>query len=408
MTTITSRALPYFNLLHSAALVIFNTPKSDAARFWRSISIMCSPKKFHVISALACMVFSAGCHAHFPYPIEDTGINIDTSTARFFWVDNDHIIFGGFSHERKIGLDGQDPYASIPMSIYIWDVKSKTYVRYSDWGESRKNSILCFNRGYIVYSLNIEDDPERSNLNDIRAGAFRSEVKVPPENKSAATEAVKKCAAYPRLRENDVSNSKSINQIYNLRSEDGYIFVGENSTGIGPPVYKGNEDDLVKLYRPGQATPIDLPILAKEMYAARFTYSEYANEYVLIPGTWRTHDISKDGVTTWPAGMSMPIYLISPDGNVETIKIPPSAYPVTSVLPTRIGVYLTSSDYGQFGHVDGTWIWDGKKLIKLLDRQMGGDVSPDGCKLATADASSGQKYPTAKVIDFCKNTFQGK
>jgi hypothetical protein len=122
-----------------------------------------------------------------------------------------------------------------------------------------------------------------------------------------------------------------------------------------------------------------------------------------LPSGWRS---KKPQGPDWPPpnGTVMPIYLISPNGDVDTIWVPPEASLATGVQLTRIGAIWTTfnGDY-HGGHIDATWLWHDGKLEKVLDRQLPSiSASPDGCKLAYFDMSEQSRgIATAKILNFC-------
>lgn len=331
------------------------------------------------------------CHSASPYPVIDSRLFVLPSMTRFYWIDNSKLIFGGYEASTT-RVNGRPNH----YGVYIWDTASNTFVRHADWGSDAGVPVLCFNDGYVFYSVNLVAKYGHPELNDVRAGALGSETRIPPIA-GAYEEDLRRCKGYPRQRPNTPPDTL----IYELRPQDGYIFVAQNKSEKGMPVTASNMNDPVKLYRPGESQPKVLPVLAKEMNLDNLTYSEYADKYILAPLAWRT---KLPGDPTWPppAGTKMRIYLISPDGGVDTIEIPPGTYPASAVAPTHAGMFWTSFDTGSFGPVTGTWLLKNGRLKKLFNTGLGSAaVSPDGCKLAYFNSGNATYSPTAKVMNFC-------
>lgn len=335
-------------------------------------------------------VLASACHSS-QYPVVDSGLAVVPSQTQFFWIDNRHVIFGGFEAKSSDGLARQSH-----LGIYIWDTDANTFVRHADWGSDAGVLVLCFNHGYVFYSVNLVAKYGHPEFDDVRAGQLGSEVRLPP-TPGLYQEELSRCKGYPRIR----PPSSSGELIYELRPEDGYIFVAKNDHGM--PVDASNMNDPVRLYKSGRIEPITLPILAKEMNLDVLTYSEYANRYVLAPLAWHTKNPSEHYTWPPPPGTMMRIYLISPDGRVDTIEIPPGTYPAAGVAPTRAGMFWTSFDVRSNGVSSGTWLWNNGRVTKLFDTAVASAAaSPNGCKVVYFNADKGSDAPTAQIMNFCK------
>ena len=357
----------------------------------------------NAICTVLVALFVAACHAETksPYPVTSSGLlfgggNLGTNTP-IYWLDNDRVLFPGYGLLHHKRADGKDEISSTPPGIYIWDTKSGEYKRHADL--ERPMWFLCFNQGFIAYSTpdspqDSDGDPYAYKRKVITSGMLGHEKEQARTNPWVYPE---QCDSWPRL---DKDLLHPLARVYYLRPEDGRILVGE------PSMY-GPQDEQVKLYRPGQADPIALPILAKEMYSsAKLTFSKYAGKYVLIPNTWRGRDMTSP-VETWPSDVPEPIYLISPDGKVETFNIPPRYGSSMGAFPTRQGLFRISNDAPSGNSKQaGGWLLRDGKMIKLFDHLVNGaGVSPDGCKIAYAsDSHTFESLVMVQMINVCQKT----
>jgi hypothetical protein len=84
--------------------------------------------------------------------------------------------------------------------------------------------------------------------------------------------------------------------------------------------------------------------------------------------------------------MPIPIYLLSPDGKVETLQIPYGTWFPERAFLTRKGLFwISSSAPSTNSKQAGGWLLQDGKAVKLFDHlPEGAGVSPDGCKIAYA------------------------
>ena len=355
------------------------------------------------LKSLLIVILIAACHAdaRSPYPVKNSGLlfgggNLGTY-APIYWLDNQRVLFPGYEIAQKIGPDGRKQQSVIPPGLYIWDINANTHIRHADLESPRWG--LCFNNGFILYSINSIAGGDTWNKRTIMAGLLGQEKLLPTGVPWDQYPEYQECQPWPH--EKHTSNFDHA-LIYSLRPDDGEIVVTparKFSDAFDPT----NQDNSVSLLRPDGKEPITLPILAKEMYyGSKLTYSEYVKKYVLVPQTWRSHDITKTG--RWPKSEPIPIYLISPAGKVEAIELPPgSSYPM-GAFPTRHGVFWISNDAPSGNSRDaGGWLFHDGKVTKLFDQLVNGaSVSPDGCKIAYAnDSHTRESMIVVQVIDLC-------
>lgn len=106
---------------------------------------------------------------------------------------------------------------------------------------------------------------------------------------------------------------------------------------------------------------------------------------------------------SWTKDEPVPIYLISPDGTVETIEIPPGIWHPHAVYPTREGLFWVSNDTRTNSRDAGGWLLKDGKVTKLFDQLVdGAGVSPDGCTIVYANNDFNPKTTEyVQAIDLC-------
>jgi hypothetical protein len=254
---------------------------------------------------------------------------------------------------------------------------------------------MCFNDGYIAYSI---DGDQKSHRFTLKAGKLGSETVLPATSDGKHPE-LDQCNGWPRIE------GRSDARIYDLRPDDGKIFVAK-SDDPGLSINAKNQNNHVLLYRPGSSTPIELPILAKEMdFAAKLSYSQYAKRYVLIPHTWRSHD-APGRIDGWPSNISQPIYLISANGDVSTTEIPSGTWRASAAFPTQRGLFWISNEtVHRESKSAGGWLLENGKAQKLFENLVDtAAVSPDGCKIVyqTNDFNK-DTIDQLQLIDICQS-----
>ncbi len=315
-----------------------------------------------------------------------------------YWLDNDRALFPAYANEKRIGPDGKEDWA--PPGLFIWDTRNNTYTRYADID---KKIFFCYNAGFVTYTTHTEEDRKKWIQYE---GQFGSEQPLPPGSEINWDDHQPYYAACPRIEPEKLLRPEHRGQRVSalfLREQDGYLYVAKQRSPDEWMVDRHNQDDQVKYYRTGQAEPIKLPILAKEMWR-QLSYSEYAGKYLLIPRTWKGRDV-RNSVNSWPKNLPIPIYLLSPDGKVETLQIPYGTWFPGRVFMTRKGLFWVSSDAPSTNSKQaGGWLLQDGKAVKLFDHlPEGAGVSPDGCKIAYAYNDYNRSTTEfVHVIELCK------
>jgi hypothetical protein len=312
-----------------------------------------------------------------------------------YWLDNDRALFPGYANEKRVGPDSKEAWA--PPGLFIWDTKNDKITRHADLG---KEFFFCYNAGFVTYTTHTEED--RKNWIQYE-GQFGSEQALPPGSATNWESHQPYYAACPKINPEKLLRPEHRNQHVSakfLREQDGYIYVGQIES-----VKLRNPDDPVQYYRTGQTDPIELPILAKEMRSAtKLSYSEYAGKYLIIPDIWKGWAVG-NSIGSWPKDLPIPIYLLSPDGKLETIEISYGTWFPERVFLTRKGLFWVSSSAPSTNSKQaGGWLLQNGKPVKLFEHLPEGvGVSPDGCKIAYA-ANDYNRDTTefVHVIELCK------
>jgi hypothetical protein len=322
------------------------------------------------------------------------GGNLGTYNS-IYWLDGNRVLFPGYDLR---GAGQKEASTLAEPGVYIWDSESGRATRHADL--QKPMWFLCFNHGFIAYS--IAGSPVMDSQKTVMAGPVGTEKQLSIDIFWAKNPELDKCNDWPkRVQTRDPFTSTYV-LTYTLSPADGYLYIARGQGGREIDIT--NENDQVKMFRPGQSQPVLLPILAKEMdSAAHFTYSAYAKLYVLVPLIWRKHDIA-DPHLGWPKDEPVIVYEVSSSGKVETVLLPPGSSHPMGAFPTRRGMFWISNDAPSGNSADaGGWLFENGHVTKLFDGIVNGaSVSDDGCKIAFAnDNRSPGAFVEVKVIDLC-------
>lgn len=336
-----------------------------------------------------------------PYPVKSSGLlfGASSSFSPIYWLDNDRVLFPGYSRTHPESADGTEAVTK-RFGVYLWNTRDNTYVRHADL--NTPGWILCFNKGFIVYSIGSNGSDEYGTKQILKAGMLGEEKQLRTDIHWFKNPKLEQCKE-PKAEVRPEHRGAEVNL---LRPEDGYIYIGLSKIWVGKTIGPDNQNARVTLYRPGKLAPITLPILAKELdYSSKLSYSEYARKYVIIPGAAKSKDVSSS-ITTWPPGTPKPIYTLSPDGTVETIEVPAGPWvTMDAAYITAKGIFIVSNNaVGANSSNAGGWLLHDGKITKLFDQLVdGAGVSPDGCKIAYANNDFNPKTDeNVQVIELCK------
>lgn len=333
------------------------------------------------------------------------------SDSRLYWLDNNRVFVPGYAPDDKLLNEEGKP----TKGLYILDTRNNTYVRHADLGDG---AFFCFHQGFITYSTSNKRGVSDSGYRQME-GLFGQEKLLPPgvrfnaefgSNNNSYTDCPRSDRE-KRLRPEHMA----LEQVHIpvgakfLRPEDGYIYSSrckkEYCDGYGDTAKEGF-DEPAKLYRPDRAEPIDLPILGKEFALGSYIrYVEWVNKYLIVPATRKDTPYDYSNALTGKAPYR--VYLMSPNGDVETILIPEGKWlPASNAAWTRGGLYFNGNMGTEQG--EGGWLLkpDGKlkRIFELTEpTDAASFVSPDGCKLAVPVSFYGNKprNPFIRIVDFC-------
>jgi hypothetical protein len=352
--------------------------------------------------AALCVLLLAGCgdalggkESKEAYSVQDTGQTvtvIPSTMQKLYWLDNERVLYsGGGAVSGHLATNG----------LYTWDINAKRAKRHSDI-----NGVPCYFKGYVRYTY------WRSDKTLIRReGALGNEEEIPllrrladgKEERINPTVASKPnsiqlnpltCREYDL----DAAAKPAGYAIEPLLDDHGYIARRHRTEEKEAPIL---------FYKKGVDAPMTLPVLAKEFWVSDLNYSEVADKYTIYGG------VPKDGKAgsndLWPPGRSHPLYLLSPDGHVETVEIPYGPWNRfrAKYYPVKHGVFMVSHEIKgprDSGHAGG-YLVKGDQVQKVITGEITSvGVSPNGCKVAVGlHIPEKAPYPTRlHIIDFCQ------
>lgn len=320
-----------------------------------------------------------------------------------YWLDNNRVLVPGYAPLKLVDKTTQEARQYGPLGLYILDTRDNSYVRHADLSFYYS---LCYNEGFITYTSQTD---EQAGNRIQHEGPFGQEKPLPVNAEhNYRGDSQPYYAACPKIDPEKLLRPEHHDQrvsAWFLREQDGYVYVAKQRSPEERMVDRHNQDDPVKYYRKGQAEPIELPILAKEMrYSTKLSYSQYAGKYLIIPHMSKGKDI-RDNDVSWPKGLPYPVYLLPTDGKLETIHIPYGTWHPERAFLTRKGLFwVSSSAPSTHSKQAGGWLLQDGKAVKLFDHlPEGAGVSPDGCKIAYAvNDYNRDTTEFVHVIDLCK------
>lgn len=344
-----------------------------------------------------------------PWPVTESRLAYGTRFEGdpIYWLDNDRVLVPGYERHADVPVGKEAPGTFTSLGLYVWDTKKNTYERLSGL---RPRYTLCYNDGFIVYTPLSEGENEEAAYR-VREGPLGHENEKLLSPTSTPIDYERGQPAYApcpridpakRLRPEHVGRHVPA---WFLKEEDGYFSAGV-SVVPGEGFSREQRNLPVRLYRAGNANPIDLPILAKETnYGAKLRYSSYAKRYVFVPHTWRETS-PNTSQSEWPSDRPMPVYLLATSGDVQTINVPYGTWvPPHMALPTKQGLFIASSNAPSTNSKQaGGWMLKDSRMIKLFDHLVtAAGVSPDGCKIAYANNDfTPETTEYVRVINLCE------
>ncbi len=337
-----------------------------------------------------------------PWPVTESRLAYGTRFEGdpIYWLDNDRVLIPGYERHADVPVGKEAPGTFTSLGLYVWDTRTNSTTRHSDLSQHYS---LCYNDGFITYTTSDENGRKRHQSE----GVFGKELPLPVDARPSfdAQPAYSMCPRIDpekRLRPEHVGRHVPARF---LKEEDGYLSAGE-SREPGSPIPRERLNDTVKLYRPDGSEPVSLPIISKEVFfGTKLTYSQFAQRYVLVPHTSRNGSPNSDSVV-WPDKQPMPVYLISPIGDVQTMSVPYGTWvPPHMAVPTKQGLFIASSNAPSTNSKQaGGWLLKDGRMIKLFDHLVdAAGVSLDGCKIAYANNDFNPKTTEyVRVIHLCE------
>ena len=327
-----------------------------------------------------------------------------------YWLDNDRVLLVARAPDDKL----YDEEGHWKPGLYILDVRGNTYTRYADLGDP---PLFCYNQGFVTYKakgVQISDRKSDSPEDVFMEGRFGEEKPLPsgvrPSIDAGYDVYYANCPVFDRKKlltpEHWALHEGHFTVMANfLRPEHGYIYAShcrDKYCNGSPGIIQEDFEKPAKLYIPGRAEPVELPILGKEFsLGVRVRYVEWLGKYLIIPATRRDTPFRYGNGLTGQAPFQ--VYLMTPEGQVDAFPVPEGKWlPGSDWVATRGGFYFV----GNFGtrQGEGGWFlpWNGQ--IQRLHKGAGNlAVSPDGCKLflATGGNANPDENAFGHIIDFC-------
>lgn len=314
------------------------------------------------------------------------------------WLDNHRVMFVGFL-----------PGDSGSKGIYIWNSVAQEVSRYSSHDK------FCYADGYInaFGPSQVRDEAERSAVSPVRYGRL-AEAKdgICDTRSGTGCPGPLNMSCKPAQYRGKAPFGADSAYVIELRTGDGVVVdpVSRRLVFDRAPkdIHAQREFFGRSLLLLGKKHPNgrSLQITALEELRGS-AYSEFGKRYAFL--TVRPRDGVPGHTTNWPQGRPQPVYLMTRDGDVESIQVPsrPDWNTIHLAMPAVPGlVFIGSGAYSnEWG---GVFLYDKRDLL-ALDRGQAGPlaVSPDGCKVAYAMAKDygkkpGPDYRYVKSINLCK------
>jgi len=344
-----------------------------------------------------------------PYPVISSGLVFGfrvTGPDSVYWLDNDHVLIPGYEVISPKGALAHGRGELSEPGLYVWDTKTNSHIRHATLESPMWK--LCFSDGYIFYSTRRGDN----NVSlDRYAGPFGQEKPLANDPSGAPPPEGIKCRDSNWPRESYRLTADGATGTIVLRPGDGEIEFGGGST-LPRLVDRRNQMRPIRLIKTGSKTPLELPILSKEVTrntGGEVSFAQFINRYVLLAATPRGRDVFEPSVP-WPADQARPVYLIGPDGKVTIEQLPAGVASPLRVFPTRAGLFWVSNDTPSGNSLQaGGWMLKDGKPQKLFDHVVAAaGVSPDGCRIVYAvNDFSADHFRFLSAIDVCASNSRG-
>lgn len=339
-----------------------------------------------------CLIWISGSAWCGTTSTSDSSYALDSALARVYWINNDEILFNGFSWR---GLEAGGAAPKVQIQLHIWNVRTNAVKKYADADRA------CFFDGMIEYYY-------RSGSRLTRMyGPIHAEKDVGLSPSEAELRAKKDwvlrtidCRAVLRSTLTPPQDGSRIVAV--LRERDGYL-------DLGPKLRSSHlvraQDDTtngnVKLYPRTSIKAIILPIeWEEEVRDRRIKYSTYSDAYVVAASRPRGSTGKTHG--DWPSNRAQPIYVIKSSGHVDIHLVPPGRWTgAFTVDATRDGILFNSDGVDPGGADRALYHLQGSQVTKVLAGSVVDfAVNPDGCRVAVGIKSDWLKprYQPTRLI----------
>jgi hypothetical protein len=320
------------------------------------------------------------------YPVIDSGYVV-ADYREPYWLDNDRVIFIGW----RPGQPTPQPTHEL-LDAYVWDTRTnRVSLNMKDARE------VCYFQGVFEYGIGPPQRPLKilrgspGNLQETDATHI---IRYGLHARATAPDAIVSVCEMNRFAGLPDPVDRHIKS--RLRAGHGYLDLGDNPFG---------GDYNIRFFPQDQPEGVTLPIRIWEMDGGLPAYIPFMNAYLI----YGSRSSAKSAYTEWPKGMPRSIYLLSPDGKVEVLKLPFGEHirPVgASFHLTKKGVLVVSRDMSALGDINGgavVYLVQGKQITRVWSRVRGvRNVSADGCQFAATVSTQGEnKSPTLRMINLC-------
>lgn len=326
---------------------------------------------FVIASAFACQAMAA------KPVVYDTGYEIVdwTLMPSLYWIDNDRLLFeGANTSDMNEAMATKDPrQVEREKKLFIWDAKTRSVKFYAE------GSRLCVSNGTLHYTVRT-DKSAGIRVKKIGPLGLEKEITEPlptkeelsPRSQMARVFSSITCETHLRSALSPPAPQRR--RIVVLREGDGYLDAGPDGTLELIKEIRATGPGHIKLFQPGNTTPIELPITL-EQEPGRPTYSEFLGAYFTLP---KAKGSNPGLATDWPKGLPFTVYVFSRTGQTKSEDIPyDGLVNIYAVQPTRRGWIFGG---GNFYRSLGLYLFGNGKLSKLDAGSVSETaVAPNGC-----------------------------
>jgi len=360
------------------------------------LPVLCRSVLSLVTAVIACQAIAA------KPVVYDTGYEIihRTLTLSLYWIDNDRLLFEGINtSEMNAAIANRERERVERLTnLYVWDKNSRSVQFYA------RGSRLCVSSGVLHYTVRTD---KAAGIRVVKQGPFGREqeqqVAFPTKEElsllgqRARVRGDITCRTH--LRSELSPPAPQGRRIIVLRDGDGYLEAGPEGTLELIHEIRATGPGHIKLFQPGNPSPIDLPITL-EQGPGRPTYSEYLGAYVTLP---KPKGSNPGLATDWPKGVPFTVYIFSRAGRTTSVDIPyDGLVNIFAVRPTKRGWVFGG---GNFYKSLGLYLFDGTASSRLDAGAVEEiAVTANGCLAAVAIKNRHLDMGTPvnlRIFEFC-------